>query len=138
MSHFLAIVLVTPDEAEPGEMAHRLIMPYFDPNMETDNAKCDGFVIGGRFDGDIWGKEQHYNLSLAEYENRYGLDVVKDQDNIRNVSELRLGLLPFAVVTPDGKWHDSEGKQPLMWEAEWAAFLAQFIDHVVVAVDCHC
>lgn len=138
MSHFLAIVLVDPNEQDVSDTAHRLMWPYFDANMEADNAKCDGFVIGGRFDGDIWGKEQHYNLTPAEYRKRYGLDVIKDKDNIRKASDLRNGLLPFAVVTPDGRWHDREGKQASQWEEEWSALHTQFSDHFAVAIDCHC
>ena len=137
MSHFLAIVLVDPDEQDVSDAAHRLMWPYFDANMETENAKCDGFVIGGRYDGDIWGKEQHYNLTPAEYQKRYGLDVIKDEDNIRKASDMRSGLLPFAVVTPDGRWHDREGKQGSSWEEEWSALHARFHDHFAVAMDCH-
>lgn len=138
VSHFLAIVLVEPMEPEIVEKAHRLMWPYFDANMETEDAKCDGFLIGGRFDGEIWGKEQHYNLTPAEFQIRYGMDVVKDEDNIRNVSELWSGLLPYAVVTPDGRWLDRHGKQESQWKLEWEALLAQFKDHVAVAIDCHC
>jgi hypothetical protein len=138
MSHFLAIVLIDPSDGQVPEKAHRLMWPYFDPNMETVDAKCDGFVIGGRYDGDIWGKQQHCNLSPAEYKIRYGLDVVEVEDNIRMVSELRSGLLPYAVVTPDGQWHDCKGKQTSQWETEWSAFVAQFPNHVAVAIDCHC
>jgi hypothetical protein len=140
MSHFLTVVLVDPKEAAPADAAKALMRPYFAPDLgdAPPEAKCDGFRIGGQSDGDIWGKEQHYNLTPDEYQARYGLDVVRTEDNIRPVSELRPGLVPFAAVTPDGRWHDCEGKEDVQWEAEWSALLRQYSGHLAVAIDCHC
>jgi hypothetical protein len=140
MSHFLTVVLVDPDEAAPADTAKALMRPYFAPDLggAPPEAKCDGFRIGGQYDGDIWGKEQHYNLTPDEYRARYGLDVVRPEDNIRPVAELRAGLVPFAVVTPEGGWQDCEGMSEAQWEAEWAALMRQYSDHLAVAIDCHC
>jgi hypothetical protein len=138
MAHFLTVVLVEPTEAAPADAGERLMRLYFAPDMDGPDAKCDGFVVGGRYDGDIWGKEQHYNLTPAEYQARYGLDVVRPEDNVRPVSGLRPGLVPFAAITPDGCWHDCEGKEDAQWEAEWSALLREYGGHLAVAIDCHC
>ncbi len=139
MAHFLTVVLVDPAEARPAQAAESLMRPYFAPDLaDAPDAKCDGFVVGGRYDGDIWGKEQHYNLTPAEYQARYGLDVVRPEDNVRPVAELRPGLVPFAAVTPEGRWRDREGKGEAEWEAEWAALLRRYSGYFAVAIDCHC
>lgn len=138
MAHFLTIVIVSVSETAPAKAAEALMRPYFAPDMETPDAKCDGFVVGGQFDGDIWGKAQHYNLTPAEYRARYGLDVVRPEDNVRPVVEIRSGLLPFAVVTPEGRWHDREGKTEADWIAEWSTLKRRFEDYLAVAIDCHC
>jgi hypothetical protein len=108
MSHFLTLVLIDASESKPAGKAKQLMWPYFadDLGERTPQSKFDGFTIGGRYDGAIWGKEQHYSLTPEEYQQRYGLDVVRPEDNIRPVSELVPDCLPNAIITPDGCWHD--------------------------------
>ncbi|MEM9345628.1 MAG: hypothetical protein AAGB26_03310 [Planctomycetota bacterium] len=139
MAHFLTVVFVESNEADPTNAGEQLLRPYFARDMaDSPDAKCDGFVVGGRYDGDIWGKEQHYDLTPAEYQARYGLDVVSPEDNVCPVSVLRPGLLPFAAITPDGQWQDCEGKSESQWQAEWSNLLEHFGDHLAVGIDCHC
>jgi hypothetical protein len=138
VSHFLTLVLIDPGDPNPAKKAEEIMRRYFDRDMETPDAKCDGFTIGGRYDGDIWGKEQHYNLTPDEFQARYGFDVVKAGENIRPVTMLRPGLSPYAIITPDGRWQDEEGKT----EGEWALCVGRLFDRhanqLAVAVDCHC
>ena len=139
MAHFLTVVLIEPSITTAAALAEERMNPFFASELgEARAAKCDGFTIGGRYDGDIWGKEQHYSLTPAEHQARYGLDVVQPTENIRPVAELRPGLIPYAVITPDGQWHDCEGKDDSGWGAEWVALLATYHDHQAVAIDCHC
>ena len=109
--------------------------PYFD--REEPSAKCSGFVVGGRFDGDIWGKEQHYNLTPAQFQERYGLDRVRDADNIRPVTALRSDLVPYAIVTPDGRWHECKEMDDAQWRSKVLAILEEHSECLAVAVDCH-
>ena len=112
---------------------------YFARDMQDKpDAKCDGFVIGGRFDGEVWDKPQAYDLSPADYEARYGLDKIRSEDNVRPVDALRDELVPFAVITPDGTWQDADGKSEQDWEAEWRALRSDYRSHLAVAFDCHC
>jgi len=100
VAHFLTVVLVDPAQSKPGEGAGSLMRAKFAPDLaDVSDAKCNGFLVGGQGNGDIWGKEQHYSLTPAEYQARYGLGAVRPEDNIRPVAELRPGLVPFAVVT---------------------------------------
>jgi hypothetical protein len=138
MAHFLAIVLVEPGGPEPAAAAEARMMPYFDRDLLGPAARCDGFTVGGQYDGELWGREQHHTLAPAEFRARYGLDVVRPEDNIRPVAAIRPGLIPYAVVTPDGAWRDCEGKDDTAWAAEWSALREEFRDHLAVAVDCHC
>ena len=139
MAHFMTVVFVDPDSPAPAEAAESLMYPYFARDLADEpDAKCDSYVVGGSYDGDIWGKEQHYSLTPAQHRARYGFDVVRPEDNVRPVSELRPGLLPYAAVTPDGRWHDREGKSEAAWATQWAALLRQYSGHLAVAIDCHC
>lgn len=144
MSHFLALVLVDESDPDPAARAESTMMKYraderFDDNgQRVADWKCDSFVIGGRYDGEIWGKEQHYNLRPDEFQRRYGLDVVEPEDNIRPVAELVPDLLPFAIVLPEGRWIDWEGKAEQAWREEVRELLAEHGGRIAVAIDCHC
>jgi hypothetical protein len=140
MSHFLTIVIVDPTEPDPGKKAEELMFRYFkvDDDNPSPEAKCDGFVIGGRYDGAIWGKEQHYNLKPDEFQRRYGLDVVKSADNIRPLSAFVPDLVSYAVITPDGQWYDEAGKSSEEWVQKFRSILEQHSGKLGVAIDCHC
>jgi hypothetical protein len=116
--------------------------PYFAPDgvysSSAPRAKCDGYVIGGRYDGQLFGARPEYDLTPAEFQKRYGLDVVKDEANVRPASEVPEGLIPYAVVTPEGAWLDCEKKGAAAWASEVGGLLRQHADGLVVAVDCHC
>jgi hypothetical protein len=142
MSHFLTFVLVRPGEADAARAARELLAPYFAPEGPHDpgnpSAKFDGYVVGGRFDGQLYGSEPVYNLTPSEFQSRYGFDVLRDEDNMREASEVPAALTPYAVVTPEGAWLDCEGKTAARWKAEVRELLRLHAGCVAVAVDCHC
>lgn len=142
MSHFLTFVFIGREESEVERRMRELMGPYFAPDgiFSSGNrrAKCDGYVIGGRYDGQLFGAEPEYDLTPAEFQARYGLDVLKDENNIRAASEVPEGLVPYAVVTPEGAWLDCERKGTAVWAAEVKGLLRRYADCLVVAVDCHC
>lgn len=142
MSHFLTFVLVARGEADVAARVRELMRPYFAADgvhaPGGTFAKCDGYVIGGRYDGQLFGAEPEYNLTPKEFQGRYGLDVLKDEDNVRAASEVPGGLTPYAVVTPEGAWLDCEKKGAAVWAAEVKGLLRRYADCRVVAVDCHC
>jgi hypothetical protein len=142
MSHFLTFVFVGRGEADVAGRVRELMRPYFATDGVHSSgdrpAKCDGYVVGGRFDGQLFGAAAEYDLTPAEFQRRYGLDVVKDEQNIRAASEVPAELIPYAVVTPGGAWLDREQKGSAAWAAEVQGLLRRYADCVVVAVDCHC
>lgn len=142
MSHFLTFVLVGAGEGDVAGRVRELMGPYFAPEGVHAGggarAKCDGYVIGGRYDGQLFGAEPEYNLTPSEFQRRYGLDVLRDGENIRPAPEVPEGLVPYAVVTPEGAWLDCERKGPAVWAAEVGGLLRRYADCLVVAVDCHC
>lgn len=141
MSHFLTFVFVAREETEVERRVRELMRPYFAPDGLHSSgelrAKCDGYVIGGRYDGQLYGREAEYGLTPEEFQKRYGLDVVKDENNVRAASEVPEGLVPYAVVTPEGAWLDCE-RRGAAWATEVRELLRRYADCVVVAVDCHC
>ena len=142
MSHFLTFVLVGREDADVARRVDALLGPYFAPDGVHSpgdaRAKCDGYVIGGRYDRQLFGAEPEYNLTPAEFQERYGLDVLKDESNIRPAPEVPEGLVPYAVVTPEGTWLDCERKGAAAWAAEVKGLLRRYANCLVVAVDCHC
>jgi hypothetical protein len=142
LSHFLTFVLVGRGEADAARRVRELMGPYFAPDgLYTPGgtgAKCDGYVIGGRYDGQLFGAEAEYDLTPAEFQKRYGLDLLKDAENVRAASEVPVGLVPYAVVTPEGAWLDCERKGAAAWAAEVRGLLRRHAGCLVVAVDCHC
>ena len=142
MSHFLTFVLVGREDADVAPRVRELMGPYFAPEgvyaSGDPRARCDGYVIGGRYDGQLFGAEAEYGLTPAEFQERYGLDVLKDENNIRPAPEVPEGLVPYAVVTPEGAWLDGGRKGAAAWAAEVEGLLRRHADCLVAAVDCHC
>jgi hypothetical protein len=142
VSHFLAFVFVSREYGDVARRVRELMGPYFAPDgvysSGEPRAKCDGYVIGGRYDGQLYGAKPEYGLTPGEFQERYGLDVLKDEENVRAASEVPEGLVPYAVVTPEGVWLDCEKKGARRWEEEVGALLRRHANCLVVAVDCHC
>lgn len=111
-------------------------------------SKWDWYVIGGRWDGVIQGVERS---------SQNGFNFSSEHHNMGNNSRLASDLLaagailrklvPHAVVLPNGEWRQSaemgwfgittNDVDPKLWERLFAEFLADYNDHLVVAVDCH-
>jgi hypothetical protein len=145
VSHFLALVLVDPADKNPFDTAQESMKKFWSSDSEDENGnyipdryKCDGFVIGGRFDGVIQTKEQHYNLTPDEYQKRYGLDVVEPKDNIVPVGQLPAHTPTYAVVTPEGEWHERGRLPEPDWQKTLQSLLSHYQSHLAVAIDCHC
>ena len=139
MSHFLAFVFVSPDETNIEHRVNELVDPYFDHEerevTNEDQIKCDGFVIGGRYDREIFGVEPMFNLTPPEFEKRYGLDVIRIEDNVRPATEVPRKLVPYAIVTPLGEWFECNDYDD--WPGKVEELLEEHHQYLVVAVDCH-
>ena len=123
------------------------------------DAHWDWFVIGGRWDGCI--KNGKYRDSEDNGFN-FGDDHHKIEHNSIPVADLldvtkrilaRLNganenlYIPFAIVTPDGEWHEKgemgwfgvshNDKDNQTWDQEVVQILEAHKDCVIVGVDCH-
>ena len=111
------IILVPPrdDGRRPDAEAH---YPYSDPlypclnrdvcdcrpKSETHRASIEDVMIGGRFDGRLTGQEAQ---ALTEPLHRQ----VLERNTVALASVLR-PLSCYALVTPDGLWHESFEPEP--------------------------
>lgn len=105
-------------------------------------SKWDFWRIGGRWDGEI--KE-------APRQSDNGLNFSKEHEALENnvcpVSKLPKDFSAFAVVAPDGEWHEKakmgwwaiqiNPKDEAGWDLEQAALFETYKDCVAVACDCH-
>ncbi len=96
-------------------------------------SKWDWYKIGGRWDGWFYDRIQRAgsisgNLATAEH--------LLDRQEF-----------PFALLTPDGRWHDRgsmawwgvviNGKPVADWHAEATAILTEYPGHSVALIDAH-
>ena len=95
----------------------------------------DYWSIGGRWDGVLLGKPRGDDVD----------GTMRLDDNCVPVTQLPPGLMPPAIVTPDGLWHENpqwdpawpfpEGRQD--WHDEVRELLQRYQHCLTVAVDCH-
>lgn len=119
--------------------------------MSTQNpqGKWTWFVIGGRWDGFLFGVDE---MKVRESDNGYnfGSQHHNAQQNNRNTNDIPWDndqLIPYAFVTPDGKWYERGHmlmfgmRKNEMDQEAWNTFfrekIAEYPDHLVVTLDCH-
>lgn len=110
-------------------------------------AKWDWWRVGGRWDGLIQGVVR---LSSGGFNS--GPDHERIENNSRPVEDLLAEedeevRTPFAVLTPDGEWHQSgamgwwgivsDEVEPSDWEAQVRQLYHRYRDCLAVAIDCH-
>jgi len=158
MSHFLVGVIVPKKTKDIGTEVGILLDPY-DENEEVEeymdddgkpctynpDSKWDWYRIGGRWDGVVSksGKEQPSEDGGFNFADVHELI----DNNSCLVRELPAKSVPFAIVTPDGTWHEKgemgwwgmtkNEKEEQKWEAEVAGILTDHKDDLIVGVDCH-
>lgn len=88
-------------------------------------SQWDWYSVGGRWSGSLEGKE--------------------GGENVLPLAQVRSDFVPFAIVTPDGEWHE-KGKMGWFgmssgdkddWEPTAKALMEKHKDSVAVLVDCH-
>jgi hypothetical protein len=95
------------------------------------DSKWDWYVIGGRWDGWINGKE----TSGDHLEN----------NKATTGQALERGIIPHAIITPDGQWHErgKMGWWAIMitenedWDTRAKELLSTYASHHVVILDAH-
>ena len=158
MSHYSTIIIMSKGDFENGYQAHleKMLVPY-DENQEVEpykdkdgemttynpKSKWDWWRIGGRWDGTLIGERRDggdggFNFS-AEHE--------QAKHNSCKVSEIKEGLIPFAIITPDGEWNErgnmgwwgcvANEKPGEEWESIVSKIYEAHSDCVAVLCDLH-
>lgn len=155
MSHELVLIFLDPDtpERKIEDAVDKLMEPHSDvrdPN--NPDAKCDGWIIGGRFDKMIFGVQPEYGLSPEEFQKRYGMrfEHVKVISNVRPVSEMPEDFFREVdvILSADGKWNscyesrfkDSLSENPkegYIWAEFFTKSVAENQGKLGVVVDAH-
>lgn len=143
MSHFLTLAFIEPEVAQRGvqdvlEKVNRIMGVYTANLLHADDAivRWDGWMIGGRYDG-VVNQDQGARDAQVEKQALWR--------NMRVVHDLPEGVVPFAVVTSDGRCR-MEGKMGPFgysydhdpyWEDTYDALCEQYADCIAVGLDCH-
>lgn len=113
--HTFVIVLVPPDTGDIPRKVAELLAPYRiiladepeendeDNWLDIDHSrfKWDDWEIGGRYSGRLCRGRRSIQHWVGH---RFGSH--RPEHNIRPVRDLPYDLLPLAVLTPDGGWHE--------------------------------
>lgn len=146
MSHELVLVIIPSATPASGieDVVNALIRPH--SNLDDHDKypyRCDGWTIGGRFDGQIYGAPPETNLTPAEFQKRYGLDVVQPEPNIRLINQVPISFLPEidSVVTPEGIWSSRFDDEFQGKAGEWLKFIKSKVEkyksYTAVVIDAH-
>ncbi len=111
-------------------------------STSNPQAKWDWWVIGGRWNGAIRAAPRHDETGF-----NFGEEYHQLAENMLPVKQLDHTLVCFAVVTPDGVWHEqgkmgwwavvTDEKDDAEWDEELAGILQNHQDGMLVGVDCH-
>lgn len=102
-------------------------------------SKWDWYIIGGRWD-------QYFKLGDADSTTTLNPYVHSEDGNVNYVYDiLKQDKVPFAIVTPDGEWHEkgqmgwfaTVSNEDKDWPTRAKNILADHQDHYAVTVDCH-
>lgn len=112
--------------------------------LSTSNpqAKWDWWEIGGRWNGEVRAARRSDETGF-----NFGDDYHQLAENMLPVKQLHHELTCFAVVTPDGAWHQkgemgwwamvNNEKGNEEWQKEAIQMLQQHQEDLLVGVDCH-
>jgi|MudIll2142460700_1097286.scaffolds.fasta_scaffold49250_4 hypothetical protein len=107
-------------------------------------SKWDWYRIGGRWDGEMTGKEAESEDGGFNFGDNHELlsnNVAKTSDAIIKK------VIPFAIVTPEGEWIQRgkmgwwgmarDEKEIDEWVSQVVGIYRKYQDHIAVGVDCH-
>jgi hypothetical protein len=109
--------------------------------------KCDGFTVGGGYDGLIKYKVRIHRSEDKNVEKSYS----QLRHNIISVKRyLRIArkhpvIVPFALLAPDGTWHEGKTniygdytpKERKKWIKKALNIIEQYPAHSIIGMDCH-
>jgi hypothetical protein len=158
MSHFLVGVIV-PKGTKNVQSYIDGVMDAYNENLEVNeykgddgepctynpDSKWDWYVVGGRWDGIISKNGEQMPSDDGGF--NFGDKHHDIENNTCMVRHLPAKSLPFAIVTPDGEWHEKgsmgwwgitkDEKEDKKWEKEVAEILKEYKNDYMVGMDCH-
>lgn len=115
----------------------------FEIRRENPDGMWDWYIIGGRWDGYIHGKQAHHDA----HDETIAIDNTLPVKQLEELDDALLQLrLPAVILTPDGDWKDQiclfsflQGEEEIISDklAELRKSLAEYPDHYIVCVDIH-
>jgi len=166
MSHFFTIVILPKASLGIKSEVTKLLAPFdeeleyerkrkikLENDIEEDDiekdveniAKWDWWRIGGRWDGEIKGEQ------ITDEEDK-GFNFGSQHESLeRNTTTtdflLKNKIIPFAIVTPDGKWHEkgnmgwwclvTDEKEQISWDEEALEIYKFWEGYIAVGCDLH-
>ena len=154
MSHYNIGVIIDPKTENPDEEVDRLMESVNETDEDCREPHWDWWVIGGRWDGDIQGKRREdgqggFNFGDEHHLIEFNMVRVKDlliskeaipKQVMARLTLKPLGWIPYAIVTPEGKWHEKEsgwGEPAPEWEAKVMELYSAYSEYNIVSVDMH-
>lgn len=95
------------------------------------NGKWDWWSFGGRWDRAIQGDYSRTNPYAISHAHEL------DGNTSTPQSLIELGVIPAAIVTPDGHWYEEEEWKEWAWKDTVKSILSRNIDAIAIGVDCH-
>jgi hypothetical protein len=147
MSHYNVGVIVNPEAGDPEAEVNRLMEPFNEADENCKEPHWDWYVIGGRWDGSIQGKyraDSHDNgFNFGDEHHKIDFNIVKVKDLLprgdiptevlARMTNKPPGWIPYAIVTPDGRWVDDE----VLGEARVLELYRAYPEYNIVSVDMH-
>jgi hypothetical protein len=118
------------------------------PSTYNPKSKWDWWRVGGRWDGLIQGafrSSADNGFNFSDDHERLANNACQVSEVLQRVQEDPTTHTPFAILTPDGEWHESgrmgwwgvvSDKQD-DWEEKAQEILAQYPEHLAVGCDLH-
>jgi hypothetical protein len=139
-----------PDKEQPNPHCDTCHGSGLYPSTANPQGKWDWCRIGGRWDGWIFGREHAEKCSDQQGGYNFAEAHQQLKNNARTVRDIPVDdpfYLPFAVLTPEGQWHEmgqmgyfghaANEKPQAVWHQIVCELYAKYPDHVAVTVDCH-
>jgi hypothetical protein len=95
------------------------------------NGKWDWWTFGGRWDRAIQGDFSRTNPYEISHAHELDGNVLTPQFVIDH------NVIPAAIVTPDGQWHEEEEWKEWAWKDTAKSILLKNLSALAVGIDCH-
>lgn len=143
MSHFLVGVILPKRINNVSDYIEKTMQPFEELVDEQGNAhgKWDYYRVGGRYNGALSKEGLRFRVDIDLKRPR----TKADDNNMCLVKDVLIENIPFAIVTPDGEWHE-EGEMAMFghilnpqedWIMQVKDLFDKYTDNMIVGIDAH-